>query len=101
MGVPGNASHGETDALPWVLYRIWGIVRQTPLLWRCFAFFFYSYFLRLGFLDGRAGLIYHVLQSFWFRFLVDAKIVEMRIGQKEEGDEVRAPAPPESEGAGG
>ena len=27
-------------------------------------------------MDGRAGLIYHTLQGFWYRFLVAAKIVE-------------------------
>ena len=35
-----------------------------------------SYVIRLGFLDGKVGLVYHVLQSFWFRFLVGAKIPE-------------------------
>ncbi len=40
-------------------------------------YFLYRYFLQLGFLDGRAGLIYHVLQGFWYRFLVDAKRVEL------------------------
>jgi hypothetical protein len=37
--------------------------------------------IRLGFLGGKPGLIFHVLQRFWFRFLVDAKIYELR--QKE------------------
>jgi hypothetical protein len=32
--------------------------------------------LQLGFLDGKAGLIYHVLQGLWYRFLVDAKVFE-------------------------
>ena len=41
------------------------------------CYFLYRYFLQLGFLDGRAGLIYHVLQGFWYRFLVDAKRVEL------------------------
>jgi len=49
---------------------------RSPLLLRAFPLFIYSYFFRLGFLDGRVGLIYHVLQCFWFRFLVDAKIEE-------------------------
>lgn len=40
-------------------------------------YFLYRYFIQLGFLDGRAGLIYHVLQGFWYRFLVDAKRVEL------------------------
>ncbi|GAA4048330.1 glycosyltransferase family 2 protein [Parerythrobacter jejuensis] len=40
-------------------------------------YFLYRYILQLGFLDGRPGLIYHVLQGFWYRFLVDAKRVEL------------------------
>lgn len=47
-----------------------------PLFWRVFAYFSYRFFFKLGFLDGKEGLIYHVLQGFWFRFLVDAKIYE-------------------------
>ena len=41
------------------------------------GYFLYRYFLQLGFLDGRPGLIYHFLQGFWYRFLVGAKVVEL------------------------
>lgn len=41
------------------------------------AYFLYRYILQLGMLDGRAGLIYHGLQGLWYRFLVDAKRVEL------------------------
>jgi hypothetical protein len=33
---------------------------------------------KLGFLDGKEGLIYHFLQGFWYRFLVDAKLYERK-----------------------
>ena len=49
---------------------------QAPLFLRAFGLFFYRYVLRLGFLDGRWGLIFFVLQTFWFRFLIDAKLHE-------------------------
>ncbi|SFV31343.1 glycosyltransferase family 2 protein [Thermoflavifilum thermophilum] len=49
-----------------------------PLFLRPFVYFFYRYVIRLGFLDGKEGLIFHVLQGFWFRFLVDVKIWELR-----------------------
>lgn len=39
------------------------------------AYFIYRYILKAGFLDGVEGLIYHGLQGFWYRFLVDAKVV--------------------------
>ncbi len=49
---------------------------MRPLFVRPFALFFYRYFLRLGFLDGREGFIFWTLQTFWFRFLIDAKLFE-------------------------
>ena len=51
---------------------------RMPLFLRPFALFVYRYCFRLGFLDGTEGLIFWVLQTFWFRFLVDAKIWEKR-----------------------
>jgi glycosyltransferase involved in cell wall biosynthesis len=51
---------------------------KLPLFFRAFLYFIYRYFFRLGFLDGKEGLIFHFLQGFWYRFLVDAKIYEYR-----------------------
>ena len=53
------------------------VYRRCPLFVRPFLFWFYGYVLRLGFLDGVEGLIFHTLQRFWFRFLIDAKMWEM------------------------
>jgi glycosyltransferase involved in cell wall biosynthesis len=44
---------------------------------RAFGYFIYRYFFALGFLDGKAGLVFHFLQGFWYRFLVDSKIYEV------------------------
>ncbi|WP_422925733.1 glycosyltransferase family 2 protein [Singulisphaera sp. PoT] len=55
-----------------------GLYDRTPLFVRPFALFFYRYFLRFGFLDGSEGFIFYVLQTFWFRFIVDAKLYEAR-----------------------
>lgn len=55
-----------------------GFYDASPLFLRPFALFFYRYIIRLGFLDGKEGLIFCVLQTLWFRFLVDAKIYETR-----------------------
>lgn len=52
------------------------IYARLPLFARPTAYFVYRYFLRLGFLDGIPGLIWHGLQGFWYRFLVDAKVYE-------------------------
>ncbi|WP_025761346.1 glycosyltransferase family 2 protein [Dyadobacter tibetensis] len=48
-----------------------------PLFTRPFIYFVYRYIFKLGFLDGKKGLIWHFLQGFWYRFLVDAKIYEV------------------------
>lgn len=57
---------------------------RMPLLVRPLLYFGYRYVVRLGFLDGRAGLVFHVLQGFWFRFLVDALMVERRLRREEK-----------------
>ena len=49
---------------------------RAPLFLRALGLFLYRYVLRLGFLDGMPGLIFFVLQTFWFRFLIDAKLYE-------------------------
>ena len=53
-----------------------GFYWRMPLFLRAFLYWFYRYFVRLGFLDGKEGMIFHFLQGFWFRFLIDAKLVE-------------------------
>lgn len=56
---------------------------------RAFLNFIRMYFFRGGFRDGKEGLIYHVLSSFWYRFVVDAKIYEYTVKGK-AFDELRA-----------
>ncbi|MGM0804977.1 MAG: glycosyltransferase family 2 protein [Bacillota bacterium] len=58
------------------------IYYKLPMGYRAFIYFIYRYFIKLGFLDGKEGLIFAVLQSFWYRFLVDAKIFEKKLNQK-------------------
>ncbi|MBI4445042.1 MAG: glycosyltransferase [Acidobacteria bacterium] len=55
---------------------------RCPLFARAFAYWLYRYFLRLGFLDGKEGLIFHFLQGCWYRFLVDCHIHEMKRKQR-------------------
>lgn len=51
---------------------------NLPLFLRPAFYFIYRYFFKFGFLDGKAGFVWHVLQGFWYRFLVDAKIFELK-----------------------
>jgi glycosyltransferase involved in cell wall biosynthesis len=55
------------------------IYNGIPFELSAFAYFFYRYIIRLGFLDGRKGLVYHFLQGFWYRFLVGAKVRELEV----------------------
>jgi glycosyltransferase involved in cell wall biosynthesis len=80
---PGAAGRirGRLDTTNAIERRRWlrDSYGRLPLFVRPTLYFLYRYFVRLGFLDGRAGLVFHVLQGFWFRFLVDAFILERRL----------------------
>jgi glycosyltransferase involved in cell wall biosynthesis len=69
---------GQPGSRRWLKEHLYG---RTPLLWRAGAYWFFRYVLRLGFLDGRPGLVFHFLQGFWYRFLVDAKLLELQHAQ--------------------
>jgi glycosyltransferase involved in cell wall biosynthesis len=50
---------------------------KLPLFVRPTFYYLYRYFFRLGFLDGTRGFIFHFLQGFWYRMLVDFKLYEI------------------------
>jgi glycosyltransferase involved in cell wall biosynthesis len=50
---------------------------RMPLLVRPALYFLYRYFLLLGILDGRTGFVFHFLQAFWFRLVVDVRLEEL------------------------
>lgn len=54
------------------------VYARTPPFLRAFLYFGYRYIVCLGFLDGVPGLIFHVLQGFWYRFYIDAKLYEKK-----------------------
>lgn len=70
--LPGRSG---TAMKRWVKLHIYG---RLPAGLRAGAYFFYRYVLRLGFLDGPQARSFHVLQGFWYRYLVDAKLAEVR-----------------------
>ena len=53
------------------------IYYKFPMGLRSFLFFIYKYIFRLGFLNGWQGFVWCFLQGFWYRLLVDLKIVEL------------------------
>lgn len=71
MATDGMAQAGRKRALKDEVYN------RLPFGLGPAAYFLYRYVVQLGFLDGRAGLVYHGLQGFWYRFLVEAKVHEL------------------------
>ena len=62
---------------------------RLPIFFRAHIYFIYRYYIKLGFLDGPEGRIFHFLQAYWYRFLVDAKLYECEkkgIKMKEQGE---------------
>lgn len=51
---------------------------RMPLFWRAFMYFFLRYIVKGGFLEGKEGFLWHFLQGWWYRTLVDAKIFEIK-----------------------
>lgn len=51
---------------------------RLPLYIRPFLLLFYRYVVRLGFLDGKEGFLYHFTQAFLYRLLVDVRIQELQ-----------------------
>lgn len=65
----------RNERIRWLKEKLF--YRMPPFV-RPLAYYIYRYFILLGFLDGKAGFIFHFLHGFWYRFLVDAKLVETR-----------------------
>jgi exosortase/archaeosortase family protein len=72
---------GTPDERTAFLKNIWW---KLPRYWRPAIYFFYRIIFQLGFLDGKKGIIFHFLQGFWFRIIVDVKIEELLEKQSAE-----------------
>lgn len=66
---------GGAGAKRWVKLHLYA---RLPAGLRAGVYFFYRYVLRGGFRDGPQARAFHVLQGFWYRYLVDAKLAEVR-----------------------
>jgi glycosyltransferase involved in cell wall biosynthesis len=77
----GNFWGGKTERKRWLKEKFYF---KVPLFLRPFLYFLYRYFIKFGFLDGKEGLIFHFLQGFWYRFLVDSKIYQIEKRAREE-----------------
>ena len=53
--------------------RLKTIYQNIPIYIRTTLLFVYRYIVRVGFLDGFHGFIFHFYQGYWYRLLVDTK----------------------------
>lgn len=53
-----------------------GFYYKLPIFFRAKVYFWYRYYIQLGFLDGKEGKIFAFMQAYWYRLLIDAKIYE-------------------------
>ncbi|PJI85110.1 glycosyltransferase involved in cell wall biosynthesis [Yoonia maricola] len=70
--LPGR---GSVAAKRWIKLHLY---RRLPAGLRAGAYFLYRYILRGGFRDGAQARAFHVLQGFWYRYLVDVKLAEVK-----------------------
>jgi glycosyltransferase involved in cell wall biosynthesis len=91
---PQLALTGESTAKQAKIKRFLkeSVYNRLPFEISATLFFLYRYLIQLGFLDGRRGLVYHVLQCFWYRFLVGAKLreLEQAVKRATSEDELRS-----------
>jgi glycosyltransferase involved in cell wall biosynthesis len=74
LPIPASFFGSPDQRVIW-LKRLWS---RLPLYIRPALYFTYRYFFRGGFLDGKEGFIFHFLQAYWYRLLVDIKLDEIR-----------------------
>ena len=52
---------------------------KLPLFLRPTLYFLYRYFVRIGFLDGKIGFLFHFFHAFWYRMVVDLFVFRVKL----------------------
>lgn len=73
---------GQAGLKRWVKENVYA---RTPLGLRAMVYFLYRYLVRLGFLDGWPGFVFHFFQGWWYRALVDVKVHEVEAAMRQRG----------------
>ncbi len=71
---------GTPDQRTLRLKQFW---TRLPLFVRPALYFIYRYIFLGGFLDGKEGFIFHFLQAYWYRLLIDINLDELRTPSRE------------------
>lgn len=60
-----------------------GFYYKLPKFLRARLYYWYRFYFKLGFLDGQAGRVHAFLQAYWYRYIIDAQIMEREIREKQ------------------
>lgn len=66
---------GQAARKRWLKEKVYS---RIPSTLRASLYFVYRYVLGRGFLDGKEGFFFHFLQAYWYRTLVEAKLLELQ-----------------------
>lgn len=88
-GITGRFRGTPDEHAAW-LKDLW---LRLPLYLRSVAYFGYRYVVRLGFLDGREGLTFHLLHGLWFRLLVDRHVHRLLRASRRRPERIRHVGP--------
>jgi glycosyltransferase involved in cell wall biosynthesis len=70
----------QATAKRWIKQNVYA---RLPIGFRALLYFLYRYVARFGFLDGWQGFVFHFLQGWWYRMLVDVKVYEVESKMRE------------------
>lgn len=62
------------------------IYYKLPMGMRSYLYYLFRLYVKGGILDGKEGRIFAFLQAYWYRYLVDAKMYEHQINEKEKSN---------------
>ncbi len=69
-------AEGGNARAKWKRFLRNGLYANAPFYLRATLYFLQRYILRLGFLDGKIGFLFHFMQGYWNMMLIDAKVDE-------------------------
>jgi len=78
---------GQAGRRRWLKANVYA---RAPLFLRAILYWGFRYFVKLGFLDGVPGLVFHFNQGLWYRLLVDAKLHEETLRREAERQQGRS-----------
>ena len=85
-----NSINYDYYSIDFIIFILKSFYNKSPIFFRSFLLFIYSYFVKLGILDGVPGFIWNVLQVFWYRYLVDVKVYEFEYSHGFDHEKIKA-----------